>query len=339
MLPSAPALGPASGRGLRWIVLDELHTYRGIFGSPRAARVFFLRAGCGASRRTSGPRPPRKYYCASATIGYPQALRDALFGMPFTTVSRSRVAPQARGHVVAASIPRDNAAGILSASLTYARCLRAGNQDESVLLQVPRRATAAPLQLDDRASIPSSAMWTSAPFRFPSYLAESNRREIEAALFGGRRARRQSRRARSSWASMSADSTPRSSSAYPGSIMSDSGSAGGRAGSRYVSLPGLFLVAGAGRARPVLHWQSRSAFFRGASPESAVVDAANPVIGRIPLACARGAEAAPLAADEPFLQRPRLARETRLDLQGRGLGSCKSASGEALVPLVAQPAS
>ncbi|HKN48280.1 MAG TPA: DEAD/DEAH box helicase [Candidatus Polarisedimenticolia bacterium] len=75
------------------VVVDELHVYRGIFGSHlhhvlrRLARI--------AGRRGSRPR----FIASSATVANPGGLGEALTGRPFAVVNRSG-APQAEKHLV-----------------------------------------------------------------------------------------------------------------------------------------------------------------------------------------------------------------------------------------------
>jgi len=69
-------------RGLDFVVLDEIHTYQGVFGSNVSHVIRRL-------RRTSaraGKRP--QFLCASATVGNPQRLAEDLTGVaPFDLVS------------------------------------------------------------------------------------------------------------------------------------------------------------------------------------------------------------------------------------------------------------
>lgn len=67
---------------LRYIVVDEVHTYRGAFGS-HVANVFrrLLRA-C----EIHGSRPA--FICSSATVGNPGEHVEALFGRPFEVIDR-----------------------------------------------------------------------------------------------------------------------------------------------------------------------------------------------------------------------------------------------------------
>lgn len=80
-------------RRLKWIVIDELHAYRGVFGS-HILQVF---------RRLSrllhyhGVNP--QFICLSATIANPLALAETLTGRTFTLVNESG-APQGGKHIV-----------------------------------------------------------------------------------------------------------------------------------------------------------------------------------------------------------------------------------------------
>jgi len=79
--------------GLRWVVLDELHVYRGVFGTHVHHILFRLRRiakGLGADFRVLG---------ASATVGNPAEFAELLAGEPFSVVAGSG-APAAARHVV-----------------------------------------------------------------------------------------------------------------------------------------------------------------------------------------------------------------------------------------------
>jgi len=65
---------------LRYVVVDELHTYRGIFGSNVALLLRRLRRIC----RHYGSAPI--FICSSATIGNPKEHAEALTGLPMTVV-------------------------------------------------------------------------------------------------------------------------------------------------------------------------------------------------------------------------------------------------------------
>ncbi|MDP7447428.1 MAG: DEAD/DEAH box helicase, partial [Candidatus Latescibacteria bacterium] len=78
-------------KNLRWLVVDELHTYNGIFGSHVLHLFRRLNRLCG-----SYDSVPRFVTC-SATIGNPQQLAERLFGQPFVAITDSG-APSATRH-------------------------------------------------------------------------------------------------------------------------------------------------------------------------------------------------------------------------------------------------
>ena len=76
--------------GLETVVLDELHAYRGVFGSHVALILRRLRRL--AAVHGSDPR----FIAASATIGNPVELAQQLVGLPFTEVSGAAAGSSAR---------------------------------------------------------------------------------------------------------------------------------------------------------------------------------------------------------------------------------------------------
>jgi DEAD/DEAH box helicase domain-containing protein len=68
---------------LRFIVIDELHAYRGVFGSHLANILRRLRRVC----RHYGSDP--RFVCSSATIANPRELAEKLTGEPFELVDQS----------------------------------------------------------------------------------------------------------------------------------------------------------------------------------------------------------------------------------------------------------
>ena len=77
---------------LRWVVVDEAHTYRGVFGSHVANVLRRLRRAAAIY----GAEP--RFICASATIANPVELAEALVGEPFTLVDGDG-APKARRRI------------------------------------------------------------------------------------------------------------------------------------------------------------------------------------------------------------------------------------------------
>ncbi len=68
---------------LKFVVIDELHAYRGVFGSHLANIIRRLRRVC----RHYGSDPV--FICSSATIANPRELAERLIGAPFELVDRS----------------------------------------------------------------------------------------------------------------------------------------------------------------------------------------------------------------------------------------------------------
>lgn len=80
-------------KSLRYVVVDELHAYKGIFGAHFAGVMRRL-------RRTAGRYGSQPVFIASsATVGNPKEFAGWLFGLPFTVVDHSG-APSAARHFV-----------------------------------------------------------------------------------------------------------------------------------------------------------------------------------------------------------------------------------------------
>ncbi|MCI0581638.1 MAG: DEAD/DEAH box helicase [Chloroflexi bacterium] len=109
------------------IVIDELHTYRGVFGSHVANVLRRLLRLC----RHYGSNPI--IVCASATIGNPAELAAQLTGRPARLVDRNG-APRGERHVLLVNPPiLDVATGARTSALTHAQrwalpFIRAGRQ-------------------------------------------------------------------------------------------------------------------------------------------------------------------------------------------------------------------
>jgi DEAD/DEAH box helicase domain-containing protein len=83
---------------LRYIVIDEAHTYRGIFGSHVANVLRRLLRLC----EHYGSRP--QIICCSATIGNPRELTETLTGRSMTVIDRNG-APAGEKHIVILNPP------------------------------------------------------------------------------------------------------------------------------------------------------------------------------------------------------------------------------------------
>lgn len=88
---------------LRFVVLDELHTYRGVFGSHMANVLRRLQRLC----RFYGSNP--QFLCTSATIANPQALAERLIERPVQLVDQDG-SPRAEKHVIVYNPPVVDAA-------------------------------------------------------------------------------------------------------------------------------------------------------------------------------------------------------------------------------------
>ena len=87
--------------GLRYVVVDEVHTYRGVFGSHVANVLRRLKRICAFY----GSRP--QFICCSATIANPQELVERLVEKPFTLVDDDG-APRAEKHFILYNPPLIN---------------------------------------------------------------------------------------------------------------------------------------------------------------------------------------------------------------------------------------
>ncbi len=70
-------------RGLKYIVLDEVHTYTGFFGANMANLLRRLQRIC----QHYGSNP--QYVCCSATMGNPGQVAELLTGKPFRLVDQN----------------------------------------------------------------------------------------------------------------------------------------------------------------------------------------------------------------------------------------------------------
>src|SRR5206468_11685189 len=100
---------------LRYVVIDELHAYRGVFGSHLANVLRRLRRVC----QYYGSNPV--FICSSATIANPRELAERLTEQPFELVSQSG-APRGEKFFVFVNPPVVNhQLGIRRSYLTEAR--------------------------------------------------------------------------------------------------------------------------------------------------------------------------------------------------------------------------
>ena len=102
---------------LRYIVIDEIHSYRGVFGSNLACVIRRLKRVCAFY----GSHP--QFICCSATINNPAELAQMITGEQFTLVDQSG-APTAKKHIIFYNPPVINPQlGIRKSSLAQTRAI------------------------------------------------------------------------------------------------------------------------------------------------------------------------------------------------------------------------
>lgn len=263
---------------LRYIVIDEVHVYRGIFGSQvanvlrRLARIY----------RHYDAEPI--WIGASATIGNPGELAERLTGRPFTVVDDDG-SPRGRKHFVLWNPPASERRGLerkssnLEARDLFVRLLREGYQviafvKARLLTEVMLRYCQEQLRHDGGGLAAKIRSYRA------GYLPEERRR-IEAALFEG--------------ALLGVISTNALELGidvggldvailvgYPGTIASTWQQAG-RAGRRQDESAAILV----GHNAPIDQYlMANPDYFFGRSPEGAVLDAGNPHILMNHLRCA-----------------------------------------------------
>ncbi len=167
---------------LRYVVIDELHQYRGVFGSHVANVIRRLRRIC----RFYGSNPV--FICCSATIANPGELAERLIGAPVTVVDNNG-APRGEKVVALYNPPVVNRElGIrrsaLKAAQTLAtRLLRSGVQ---TIVFAPSRLTVELLVHQLRTSLPSKPGEPTPVEGYRSGYLPRERRAIEASLREGR---------------------------------------------------------------------------------------------------------------------------------------------------------
>jgi DEAD/DEAH box helicase domain-containing protein len=167
---------------LRYVVLDEAHVYRGVFGSHVAQVIRRLRRICAAY----GSDP--QFVLASATIANPQPFAEKLVGLPFRAIVDDG-APHPERTTVFWNPPLVNPdlgerhSALAESSYVVAEAIRGGAR---LIAFAPTRKAAeliyaaARRRLEDRE--PGAADRIQ-PYR-AGYTAQQ-RREIERRLFGG----------------------------------------------------------------------------------------------------------------------------------------------------------
>jgi DEAD/DEAH box helicase domain-containing protein len=313
-------------RHLRYVVIDEAHAYRGVFGSHVADVLRRLRRLC----RYHGSSP--RFICCSATVANPAEHAESLVGAPFTVVN-SDGAPRGEKDFVLWNPPLSDAArgtrhsANSEAASLFAELVSQGIR--SLTFAPSRRLTeliyvyARDRLTRDSPGLDSRIM----PYR-AGYLPQ-DRRQIEQALFSGQLSGVVATSALELGIDIG-DLEATVLTGYPGSIASAWQQAGrsGRGRGRSLS----FLVA---RDSPLDQYFMRHPdYFFGKTVENALVNPANPYILRAHLLCA--AWELPLTEGDQGFFGASFKRE-REELAGQGLLRERHGRWH-LAPMVVYPA-
>jgi len=313
-------------RHLRYVVVDEAHTYRGVFGSHVACVLRRLRRLC----QLYGSNP--QFICCSATIANPGEHAERLVGLPFTVVDNDGSPHGGKDFVFwnppiideAKSVHRSansEATSLFSElvshnirSLTFARSRRLVELIYSYSSQ--------------RLAEISTAMAKKIKAYRAGYLPQE-RRQIEQEFFSGQLVGVVATTALELGIDVG-DLEATVLTGYPGSIASTWQQAGRSGRGRDESLS--FLI---GLDNPLDQYFMRhpDSFF-GKSFENALVNPSNPYILRGHLLCA--AWELPLSSDDEKFFGSALSQE-RTELEGQGILRGRNGRGY-LSPTIAYPA-
>ncbi|NJB67959.1 DEAD/DEAH box helicase domain-containing protein [Desulfobaculum xiamenense] len=289
--------------GLTHVVVDEVHTYRGVLGSHMAQVFRRLRRVC--ARYGASPN----FAFLSATVGNPAQLAHDLTGVDAQAITESG-APQGTRHFL-----------FINPALTMAE------SPSQVAIQLLKAALARGLRTivycQSRKMTELISMWAaerSGPYRerISAYRAgflPEERRDIEARMASGELLAVVSTSALELGIDIgSLDLCILV--GYPGTVMSTL-QRGGRVG-RARQESAVALVAGEDQLDQYFMKNPQDFFVR--PPECAVLNPVNPVIVEKHLVCA--AAELTLSADEPWLREPGMPEQVaRLEREGRLLRS------------------
>ena len=156
-------------RNLRYVVIDEIHTYRGVFGSNVAHVLRRLRRIC----KHWGSEP--QFIACSATIANPRALVEELAGIPFKAVMESG-APRSGKHFIFLN-PLESP--YTEATWLFIKCLKAGLK--TIVFTKARKIT----ELIYRWTVDREPGLEEKISPYRAGFLPRERREIEERLFSG----------------------------------------------------------------------------------------------------------------------------------------------------------
>ena len=154
---------------LKYVVVDEIHTYRGVFGSNVAHVLRRLRRICGYW----GANP--QFIACSATIANPKELAEELTGLQFREITENG-APSAGRHFMFIN-PFDSP--YTEAVHLFIECLRAGLK--TIVFTKARKIT----ELIYKWTIDRAPEFTTKISPYRAGFLPKERREIEQRLFSG----------------------------------------------------------------------------------------------------------------------------------------------------------
>ncbi|NLI96474.1 MAG: DEAD/DEAH box helicase [Synergistaceae bacterium] len=166
---------------LRYVVLDEMHGYRGVFGSHLANVIRRLKRICAFY----GSSPT--FICCSATISNPRELAEALLEEPVVLVTRNG-APRDEKHVLIQNPPLVNRSmGIRGSSLdeTAAIATEALANEISTIVFTRSRTNVELLLHRIRTNLQARALPSNQVAGYRGGYLPNERRAIEKGLRGG----------------------------------------------------------------------------------------------------------------------------------------------------------
>ncbi len=276
-------------QNLRYVVIDELHTYRGVFGSHLANVLRRLQRIC----RHYGAAP--QFVCASATIANPQELAERLTGQPVGLIAESG-APAGERVLVFYNPPVVNRelgirrSYLKEASRLATPFLRA--RIPTIVFTGSRLAEEVALT-ELRAAVERAPAFTNAIRGYRGGYLPNRRREVERGLRGGEILGVVSTNALELGIDIGRLDVAVL-AGYPGTVASTWQQAG-RAGRR-TGLSAAILVASSAPLDQYI--VTHPDYFFGAPPEHGLVNPDNPYVLVGHLKCA--AFELPFGEDEPF---------------------------------------
>lgn len=156
-------------KNLKYIIVDEIHTYRGVFGSHVSHVFRRLRRIC----NYWGSSP--QFIACSATIANPKELAETLIGVPFDVIDKTG-APQSGKHFIFLN-PLDSP--YTEATRIFLKCMNAGLR--TILFTKARKIT----ELIYKWSIERAPLLAEKISPYRAGFLPSERRDIEQKLFSG----------------------------------------------------------------------------------------------------------------------------------------------------------